>query len=110
VAEAIQAGERSSLNRVLEVDQLPGAASHFDGPVLYDGDARGVIPAIFETAQTVEQHGHDRFRSDVTNDSAHKSALGFQISFSTFERAWLASLLCFPAAPGRWPARPQAHP
>ena len=72
VAEAIHAGERLSLDRVFEVDQLAGAAAHFDRAVLHDRDAGRVVAAIFEAAQPIEKDGDDGLRPDVTDDAAHK--------------------------------------
>jgi hypothetical protein len=42
-----------------------------DPAVVEDGDARGVVAAVFQTAQAVDEHaGRVRF-SDVSDDSAH---------------------------------------
>ena len=71
MAKAIDADERLSLNGVFEVDQFARAAPHFDRAVLHDGDAGGVIAAILELAQSLDQDRHDWLRSNVADNSAH---------------------------------------
>ena len=36
-----------------------------------DGDASGVVSAVFKAAQAFHDEGYDVFGADVTNDSAH---------------------------------------
>ena len=51
---------------------LPGRAADFQFAVLADdGDARGIVAAIFEALQAVEDERHDLFRADVADNSAH---------------------------------------
>lgn len=61
----------------LEVAELAGGAAELQRAVSVgggsagDGDSGGVIAAVFETAQTFDDDGDDRLRTDVTNNSAH---------------------------------------
>ena len=65
------ARERLAVDRVLEVDELPRAAPHFDLAVLNDRDAGRIVAAVFEPAKTVKKDRHDRLRSNVADDSTH---------------------------------------
>ena len=40
-----------------------------------DGDAAGIIAAVFQLAQAVEQNRLGFFISDISDDAAHKSSL-----------------------------------
>ena len=71
VAHAVLAVERMCIEIGLEPRQLARAAPDFDLPVTHHGDARGVVPAVFEAPEPVDEHGKDRFRTDVANDAAH---------------------------------------
>ena len=72
VADAVDAVDRLGADRVLEVDQLARRAAQRDALRADERHARGVVAAILHAAQAVQQHGHDRFRTDVSDDSAHK--------------------------------------
>jgi len=39
------------------------------------GDAGGVVAAVLEAAQTFDDDGDDRFRTDVSDDSTHTSSV-----------------------------------
>ena len=55
---------------------FPGARRISSLPsFLHHGDAGGIIAAIFEALQAVENQGHDGFRADVTDNSAHEILL-----------------------------------
>ena len=71
VADAIQAVNRPGLDLLLEVGELARRSAQGDALRTYDRHARGVVAAIFHPPQSVEQHGHNRPRTDVPNDSAH---------------------------------------
>jgi hypothetical protein len=48
--------------------------------VINDGNAGGVIPAIFEAAKPIQNQGDDFFRADISDDSTHgiiSGGLGF---------------------------------
>jgi len=56
--------------------QFPWRATDFQLAVfLHHGDAGGIIAAIFEAFQAVENQGHDGFGADVTDNSAHEILL-----------------------------------
>ena len=57
--------------RNLEVRQLPRAAAQIDGAVEDDRHAGGVVAAILEPSQPVDENGDDFLRSDISNDPAH---------------------------------------
>ena len=58
-----------------------GALARLDMIAINDGDAGGIVAAIFELAQPLDEDGDDLFRSDVANDSAHEKPLspGFRL-------------------------------
>jgi hypothetical protein len=69
-------GQRVLLERGLEVDQLSQRAHDLDASAVagragVERQAGGVVPAIFEPAQAVDQDGSALFRSDVADDTAH---------------------------------------
>ena len=71
VADAVFAGERFGGERVFQAAELAGAAPDFDAAVVDDRDAGGIVSAVFEAAQTLDQNRHDLFRADVPDDPAH---------------------------------------
>ena len=76
VADAVKAVERSERMDSSRLRSLPGCAPNFQlSVVAHDGDARGVVAAIFQAPQAVEDQRHDSFRSDVANNSAHSIRL-----------------------------------
>src|SRR5207245_6028282 len=56
---------------LLEIAQLAGAAHHLDGAAVDDRDAGGVVAAVLEAAEAVEEDAADLLRTDVADDSAH---------------------------------------
>ena len=54
-----------------EVGQLAGAAPDVEAVAVDDGDARRVVAAIFEAAQSLDEDWDDRLVADVSDDSAH---------------------------------------
>ena len=56
---------------VAECGDLAGRLGDDDPVIVEDGDARGVIAAVFEAAQAVDEHGGRIRFSDVSDDSAH---------------------------------------
>jgi hypothetical protein len=76
VADAVDALERALANRFFEISQLAGGAANVELAVLGDyGDSGGIIAAIFQAAQAVQNERDDFFIPDVTNDSAHSKIL-----------------------------------
>jgi hypothetical protein len=71
MAQAVEAFERFFLNRLFEVDELARAPANLDFAVVHDGHTGGVVAAIFQPAQPIEDDGHDRLGSDVANYPAH---------------------------------------
>ena len=53
-----------SLPGARRISSLPSAADH--------GDAGGVIAAIFEAPQAIQDQGNNFLRADVTDNSAHR--------------------------------------
>jgi hypothetical protein len=60
----------------LEVAELAGGSAelHAVWTTSY-GDAGGVVAAVLEAAQTFDDDGDDRFRTDVSDDSTHRSSV-----------------------------------
>ena len=81
VADAEGAVDGASGDDGLEVAQLAGSAAELQaaGAVARgatgDGDAGGVVAAVFQAAQAFDDDGDDRLRADVSNDSAHIKSL-----------------------------------
>src|ERR1700674_1383338 len=72
VADAVGALDGRFPQDFLEVAQLARGATDFELAVLGDnGDSRGVIAAIFELPQALDDYGHNFFRSDITDDSTN---------------------------------------
>ncbi len=76
VADAVDAFERGDADGLFQVAQLSGGAANFELAVVADdGDARGVIAAIFEAAQAVENERYDALRPDIADNAAHDGSL-----------------------------------
>ena len=67
-----------------EIAELAGGAAELELAFgCDDGDARGIIAAVFEAAQAVEDEGDDFLMADVSDDAAHSQFLPeFQTSTS----------------------------
>ena len=82
MADAVHAIGRIVAQRVLEIDQLAGGTPKGNTLRADERNARGVVSPVFHAAQPIQQDGHDRFRADVSDDSAHTSqCAGFPASF-----------------------------
>ncbi len=81
VADAEGAVDRRALDDGLEVAQLAGSAAELQAAgavargISGDGDAGGVISAVFQAAQAFDDGGDYRLRANVSNDSAHIKSL-----------------------------------
>ena len=75
VADAVEAVDRLVADGVLEVDQLPRRAPQRDALGADERHARRVVAAIFHAPQSFDEDGDDRFRADVSDDSAHRRFL-----------------------------------
>ena len=75
VADAVDSIERSGANRLFEIAQLAGRAPDLElAVVANDRDSGGIISAIFQALEAVEDEGHNTLRADVADDAAHLSS------------------------------------
>ena len=71
VADTVGAGRRLVRHELSERRDPAGALPRVYAVAIHNRHARGVVAAIFQTAQTIEQNGR-RFRTpDVTDNAAH---------------------------------------
>ena len=105
VADAVLAVDRVDRDGFLQPRQLAGAAPQLDRAVADDGDARRVVAAILQAAETVDQDRKDLLLADIPDDPAHGC-----ISRGSIFSSWRPTRPCSPACPGRPPARPAARP
>ena len=75
MADAGRAVQRRSLQQLFEIAQLAFGATPAELPVLDGGDARGIIAAIFEAFQRVDELLGDRPFAEDANDAAHRPLL-----------------------------------
>src|SRR5690606_34416836 len=59
------------MSLVVERGHLAGGLADDDGAVLEDGEASGVIAAVFEPPKAVDKYAGSRGFSDVSDDAAH---------------------------------------
>jgi hypothetical protein len=72
VADAIRTVEWITANYFFQVLQLAGGAANLQPmSVACDRDARGIITAVFEALETVQNDVGDLFTSYVTYDATH---------------------------------------
>ncbi len=71
VTDAVETLHRIQLQRVFEVAQLALRPAHPQTAVLEHGQSRGIIAAVFQAFQAVQDDGHGWPESDITDDSAH---------------------------------------
>ncbi len=89
VADAEGAGDGVVGDDGFEVAQLAGGAAELKQTIAIgagatgDGDARGVISAIFKTTEAFDNDRDDGFRADVTNDSAHGMSVDGELQIFT---------------------------
>ena len=74
VADAEGAVEGMLAQNFFEIAQLAGGAADFEQGCVgaADGDAGGVVAAVFEAAQALNDDGDDLLTADVADDSAHR--------------------------------------
>lgn len=66
----------------LKIAQLAGGAAELEaGGIAGDSNACGVIAAVFEATQAFDDDRNDRFRTNVSNDSAHKRSVDGEDGF-----------------------------
>ncbi len=81
VADAVGAVHRLEADDLFEVAQLALGAADFEPfAVAGDRDARGVVSAILEPLEAIEDHGNHALFTDVSDDSTHKGDFRMQIS------------------------------
>src|SRR5262249_2432281 len=74
VSDAIGTVERLEPDGLFEVAQLALGAPDLQAfAVAGDSDAGGVVSAIFESLEPVDDHGHNLFTTYVADNSAHFS-------------------------------------
>ncbi len=72
VSDAVGAVDGVGGDDVLEIDELAGGAAELEaGGGAGDGDAGGVVAAVFEAAQAFNDDGDDGLLADIANDSTH---------------------------------------
>jgi hypothetical protein len=72
VAESVDAVDGRIADDLFQAGELAGGAAEFDLPAGIDhGDAGGIIAAIFEAAETVNNERDDLLGSDVSDNAAH---------------------------------------
>ncbi len=72
VSDAVDAFERSDADRLFEIAQFSRRAADFQlAVVAHDGDAGGVVSAVFEAPEPVQDQRHNALRADIADDSAH---------------------------------------
>ena len=72
VAEAVNAVDGRLADRFLEIGKLAGCAAEFEVAFVVDnGDAGGVIAAVFEAPEAVDNEGYDFLGSDISDNAAH---------------------------------------
>ena len=73
VADAVGAIERLQPDDLFQIAQLALSAAHLQAvSVAADGDAGGVIAAIFEAAQAINDDRYNSLVPDVSNNPAHR--------------------------------------
>src|SRR5690606_26813041 len=71
VSDTVLPVDGSGTNGRLEIGELAGAAAKIDRAVANEGHARGVVAAVLQLSQSLDENADDVFRSDVSDDAAH---------------------------------------
>ena len=77
VADPHRPGQLAVLDGLRQVVELADGAHQAKPLAIVNRNAGGVVAAIFETAQPIEQNTRDGTLTDVANDSTHKASPGF---------------------------------
>src|SRR6185503_16920520 len=75
MTNAQRAGDRFFRDELLEARHAADALSDLEFPVMYKAHSRGIIPAILESPQALDQEWRSRGLADVSNDAAHLRGL-----------------------------------
>ena len=74
VADAVIARDRARPRCTSSrFDSLPALRRRSTCAVAHDRHARRIVAAVLEPPQAVDEHRHDFFRPDVSDDAAHSS-------------------------------------
>src|ERR1700719_990240 len=72
VSEAIDPIDGIVADGLFEIRQFAGGATNLHMPVLAnDGDACGIVPAIFQASKAVQNEGYDFLRADISDNATH---------------------------------------
>ena len=71
VPQPVLAVDGVGIDYRLQPRQLARASPQFDLAVVHQGHARGVVPAVFEPPEAVDEDGEDGPVADVADDAAH---------------------------------------
>ena len=71
VPNADAAGDGLFLNQLIQIHQFTNGAGHAGFAAVIDGQARRVIPAVFEALQAFQQNARAFSLPDITDDPAH---------------------------------------
>ena len=72
MTDARSSGRRLFRHELRQIGDASRAFAGFDMVAVHNRHAGGVVAAIFEAAQTIEQDGRSLRSSDIANNSAHK--------------------------------------
>jgi hypothetical protein len=75
VADAGVTAEWTLVDDATEIVDAPDFLAGRDEPLLQSGYPRGVIAAVFQTAQTLQKNGHCFSLTDISNDSTHRTQI-----------------------------------
>src|SRR5438045_8580562 len=84
MADAVSAAIRSAartidrrfLNDFFEIAKLAGCAANFQfARRIHNGNAGGIVAAVFEFAQAFNNDGHNFFWADIADNAAHAETL-----------------------------------
>jgi hypothetical protein len=72
VTNAVSAFDGRLGDGFFQIAKFSRRAADFEfAGAVHDGDAGGVVAAVFEFAKALDNHGNDFFGTDVSEDSAH---------------------------------------
>jgi hypothetical protein len=71
VTDAERARQRPLTEDTFEILEPAGGAAHVQGAVVEDRDARGVVAAILESLQSLDDDADRALVPDVSDDSTH---------------------------------------
>src|SRR5208282_5001714 len=84
MADAITAFKRLDADDFFQVAQLALGAAHLQlVAIAGNGDSGRVIPAVFETPQTINNDGNHFLLADVANNATHAGAPGLSLRGSS---------------------------